>query len=480
MMITMSSQALLGYLSLISAKDFKSMRGITMATVSKNEFYTGTVIDYTHEGMGVVKVESYPIFIKDVLKGEEIELKVIKANKNFGFGKCTNVLKKSRERITPPCEYYYQCGGCQIQTLSYEEQQRFKHQTVNQNMNKQAKLNIEIENTLGMERPSYYRNKSQIPVKKINGTIQMGFYKPRSHDLVDIKSCYIQKDLHNDIMNKVRDHLEDISIYDEATHVGLLRHLIIRSNHDNSEVQVGFITNGKNNPFGHIIKMLNKEFPEVTSVVQNINTEQTNVIYGNKTNILYGNSYITDELLGKKFKIRARSFYQVNHSQTERLYSKAIELADLKGTETIMDTYCGIGTIGQCAADYVKKIIGIEVIDSAVEDAKDNARLNGIGHAEYYLGKSEDVMKKLVKKGVRPDVVFVDPPRKGCHSEFLESLTEVSPEKIIYISCNPSTLQRDLKYLNREGYEVSPVTPVDLFPQTNHIEGVVLLTKTVD
>lgn len=449
-----------------------------MNTVKKNEVYTGTVTDYTHEGMGVVKVDGYPVFIKDVLKNEKIEFKVIKANKNFGFGRHLKLVQPSAERVTPPCEYYYQCGGCQIQPMSPDEQAVFKKQTVNQNMNRQAGLNVDINDTVRMTAPDHYRNKSQIPVRRLNGKVQMGFYKPRSHDIVDIKTCYIQKDIHNDIMNKVRPYLDNISIYDERKHKGLLRHLVIRSNHNNSEIQVGFITNGGKNEFQPVIEMLNELFPEVTSIIQNINTKKTNVIYGNETKVLYGKSYITDELLGKKFKIKARSFYQVNHSQTEKLYKKAIEIADLKGTETIMDTYCGIGTIGQCAADNVKKIIGIEVVDSAVEDARENAVLNQIEHAEYYLGKSEEVMKRLVEKGVKPDVVFVDPPRKGCHQEFLESLVEVSPDKIVYISCNPSTLQRDLKYLNGEDYKVSPVTPVDLFPHTNHIEAVVLLEKS--
>lgn len=448
-----------------------------MKTVVKNEVYTGTVTDYTHEGMGVIKVDGYPVFIKDVLKDEMIQFKVIKANKNFGFGRNLNILELSNNRVEPPCEYYYQCGGCQIQPLSYSEQLNFKKQTVDRNMNRQAKLDIETFDTVGMEAPHHYRNKSQIPVKRVNGKVQMGFYKPRSHDIVDIKTCYIQKDLHNQVMNKIRPYLDSVSIYDEATHKGLLRHLVIRSNHDNTEVQVGFITNGRKNQFQDIIQMLNKEFPEVVSIIQNVNTKKTNVIYGDETIILKGHAYITDELLGKKFKIRAKSFYQVNHSQTEKLYQKAIEAAGLTGTETIMDTYCGIGTIGQCAADYAEKIIGIEVVESAVVDARENAELNGIHHAEYYLGKSEEVMKELVKKGIKPDVVFVDPPRKGCHEAFLDSLVEVQPEKIVYISCNPSTLQRDLKYLNKEGYQVSPVTPVDLFPHTNHTEAVVLLEK---
>ncbi|AKG74524.1 23S rRNA (uracil(1939)-C(5))-methyltransferase RlmD [Salinicoccus halodurans] len=448
-----------------------------MTTVSKNEYYTKTVTDYTHEGMGVIKVEHYPIFVPDVLVGEEIEVKVLKANKKFGFGKLINVIEPAKNRIEPPCPYYFQCGGCQIQTLDYTEQRVFKKGTMDKSINRMAQLNQTVNDTIGMETPMYYRNKSQIPVKFNDGKVEMGFYKPRSHDIVDIHHCLIQKEIHNDLMVFIKELLNDekVSIYDEAKHQGLLRHVIIRSNNDDSEVQIAFVTNGRKNVFGGINQAITEHFPMVTSIVQNVNTEKTNVIFGNKTNILYGQDYITDTLLGKKFRIRARSFYQVNHEQTEKLYKEALEAADLKGDETIIDTYCGIGTIGLCASDKAERIIGIEVVDSAVEDAKENAELNGVENADYHLGKSEEVMKKLVSQGVKPDVVFVDPPRKGCHPEFLEALAEVKPQKIIYVSCNPSTLQRDLKYLNAQGYDVSPVTPVDMFPQTNHVEGVVAL-----
>lgn len=450
-----------------------------MTAVSKNEHYIKTVTDYTHEGMGVVKVDHYPIFVPDVLMGEEIEVKVIKANKKFGFGKLIDIITPAKNRIEPPCPYYFQCGGCQIQTLDYAEQMAFKHGTMDKSINRMAKLDKQVDETIGMETPMYYRNKSQIPVRFNNGKIEMGFYKPRSHDIVDIHHCLIQKQIHNDLMVFIKELLnkEKVSVYDEAMHQGLLRHVIIRSNNDDSEVQIAFVTNGKKNIFPDINKAIIETFPMVKSIVQNINPEKTNVIFGNKTNILYGQDYITDTLLGKKFRIKARSFYQVNHEQTEKLYKKALEAADLKGHETIIDTYCGIGTIGLCASDQAEEIIGIEVVDSAVEDAKENAKLNGVENAEYHLGKSEEVMKKLVGRGVRPDVVFVDPPRKGCHPEFLEALAEVKPEKIIYVSCNPSTLQRDLKYLNEQGYDVSPVTPVDMFPQTNHVEGVVALDR---
>ncbi|WP_020008045.1 23S rRNA (uracil(1939)-C(5))-methyltransferase RlmD [Salinicoccus albus] len=450
-----------------------------MTTVSKNEYYTAVVSDYTHEGMGVVKVDNYPVFIPDVLKGEEIELKVVKANKKFGFGRLINVNTASKNRVTPPCEYYYQCGGCQIQTMNYEEQKQFKKTVADKSINHMAKLDKEINDTVSMDVPMYYRNKSQIPVKLKDGKIEMGFYRPRSHDIVDIDHCLIQKGIHNQLMVFIKEELnrEKVSVYDEAVHQGLLRHVIIRSNSDDSEVQIAFVTNGKKNIFQNINDRIIENFPSVTSIVQNINTEQTNVIFGDKTNILKGKEYITDTILGKTFKVRVRSFYQVNHEQTEKLYKKAIETAELKGDETIIDTYCGIGTIGLGAADKAGKIIGIESIESAVEDAKENAQLNGVHNAEYHLGKSEDVMTRLTAEGVEPDVVFVDPPRKGCHPEFLEALAEVQPEKIVYISCNPSTLQRDLKYLNQHGYEVSPVTPVDMFPQTKHVEACVLLQR---
>ncbi|GAB3059673.1 23S rRNA (uracil(1939)-C(5))-methyltransferase RlmD [Salinicoccus sesuvii] len=453
-----------------------------MAQIAKNDFYTGKVEDYTHEGMGVVKIDNYPIFIGNVLKGEEIEFKVIKTNQKFGFGKSLKVLEPSEHRIEPPCPYYYACGGCQIQPLSYHEQQAFKKKAVDNSMNRMGRLDSETQEVMAMDNPFNYRNKSQIPVQFKNGQVEMGFYQPRSHDIVDIEFCLIQKEIHNQLMAFIKEQFNkaQISVYDEAMHHGLVRHVIIRSNNDDSEVQVAFVTNGKKNIFKNIIEEIIQAFPMVTSVVQNINDKKTNVIFGDETITLYGNDYITDTLLGKQFHIKAKSFYQVNHAQTEKLYQKAIDLADLKGDETIIDTYCGIGTIGLCASDKAKKIIGIEVVRSAVEDAKQNAKLNGVNNAEYHLGKSEQVMKKLVKQGVTPDVVFVDPPRKGCHPEFLESLVEVAPEKIVYVSCNPSTLQRDLKYLKAQGYDISPVTPVDMFPQTNHIESLVMLQRAID
>lgn len=450
-----------------------------MNAVTKNNNYEAVVEDYTHEGMGIVKVDGYPVFLPDVLKGETVEFKAVKVNSKYAFGKVLNVLKQSPNRQTPPCEYYFQCGGCQIQVMNDAEQAVFKRQVVAQNINQQARLNLKINDTVTGD-SLYYRNKSQIPVQKIDGRLVMGFYKPRSHDIVDIEHCYIQKYVHNDIMLFIKDKLieEDTSIYDETSHQGLLRHLVIRSNSDDSEVQVVFITNGKRNEFLSIVKALKEAYPNVKSIVQNINDEKTNVIFGRRSIVLLGHDYITDTLLGKSFKIRDRSFYQVNHAQTEKLYQIGLDMADLNGDETIIDTYSGIGTIGLAASDRVSKIIGIEIVDSAVEDAIENAKLNGIDNADYYLGKAEEVMPQLVKEGVSADVVFVDPPRKGCHTQFLDSLIEVSPKKIVYISCNPSTLQRDMKYLERHGFKASEVTPVDLFPQTKHIEAVTVLENT--
>ena len=447
-----------------------------MKAITKNNNYQAVVEDYTHEGMGIVKVGGYPVFLPDVLKGETVEFKAVKVNSRYAFGKVLKVLEESPNRRTPPCEYYFRCGGCQIQVMNDAEQAAFKHQVVAQNINQQAGLNLHINDTVTGD-PLYYRNKSQIPVQKIDGHLVMGFYKPRSHDIVDIEHCYIQKHVHNDIMLFIKDKLieEDTSIYDEQSHEGLLRHIVIRSNSDDSEVQVVFITNGKRNEFLSIVKDLKKAFPNVKSIVQNINDEKTNVIFGRRSIVLSGHDYITDTLLGKSFKIRDRSFYQVNHAQTEKLYRIGLDMANLNGDETIIDTYSGIGSIGLAASDRAGKIIGIEVVESAVEDAKENAKLNGISNADYYLGKAEEVMPRLVKEGVSADVVFVDPPRKGCHTAFLDALIEVAPKKIVYISCNPGTLQRDMKYLDRHGFKAAEVTPVDLFPQTKHIEAVTVL-----
>lgn len=450
-----------------------------MKAITKNNNYKAVVEDYTHEGMGIVKIDGYPVFLPDVLKGETVEFKAVKVNSKYAFGRVLKVLEESPNRQTPPCEYYFQCGGCQIQVMNDAEQASFKRQVVGQNINQQARLNLHINDTVTGD-SLYYRNKSQIPVQKIDGEVVMGFYKPRSHDIVDIEHCYIQKHVHNDIMMFIKDKLieENTSIYDEKSHEGLLRHLVIRSNNDDSELQVVFITNGKRNEFLSIVKALKEKFPNVKSIVQNINDEKTNVIFGRRSIVLSGHDYITDTVLGKSFKIRDRSFYQVNHEQTEKLYQIGLDMAGLNGDETIIDTYSGIGSIGLTASGRVSKIIGIEVVESAVEDAKENAKLNGIDNADYYLGKAEEVMPKLVKEGVSADVVFVDPPRKGCHTEFLDALIEVAPKKIVYISCNPGTLQRDMKYLDRHGFKATEVTPVDLFPQTKHIEAVTVLKRT--
>lgn len=450
-----------------------------MKAITKNNNYKAVVEDYTHEGMGIVKIDGYPVFLPDVLKGETVEFKAVKVNSKYAFGRVLKVLEESPNRQTPPCEYYFQCGGCQIQVMNDAEQASFKRQVVGQNINQQARLNLHINDTVTGD-SLYYRNKSQIPVQKIDGEVVMGFYKPRSHDIVDIEHCYIQKHVHNDIMMFIKDKLieENTSIYDEKSHEGLLRHLVIRSNNDDSELQVVFITNGKRNEFLSIVKALKEKFPNVKSIVQNINDEKTNVIFGRRSIVLSGHDYITDTVLGKSFKIRDRSFYQVNHEQTEKLYQIGLDMAGLNGDETIIDTYSGIGSIGLTASGRVSKIIGIEVVESAVEDAKENAKLNGIDNADYYLGKAEEVMPKLVKEGVSADVVFVDPPRKGCHTEFLDALIEVAPKKIVYISCNPGTLQRDMKYLDRHGFKATEVTPVDLFPQTKHIEAVTVLENT--
>lgn len=338
---------------------------------------------------------------------------------------------------------------------------------------------IHVNPTVGDNNGDYYRNKSVIPVQMNKGKVELGFYRGRSHDLIDIEHCLIQKEVHNSLMNRLRTLIEaeKISIYDEQKHRGLLRHVVIRSSHDDSEIQIVFITNGVDNPFEKIITKLTSESPAVKSIVQNINYKNTNVIFGKENHVLFGTPYITDTLLGRQYKIRANSFYQVNHRQTEKLYQLAIDAANLTGDEIIVDTYCGIGTIGLSVADKVKQLIGIEINESAVQDARENAALNHIDNATFYRGASEVVMKELVAEGVRPDVVFVDPPRKGCHTEFLDSLIEVAPEKIVYVSCNPATLARDMTYLMDNGYTANEVTPLDMFPQTKHVETVCLLTR---
>ena len=445
--------------------------------MKKNDILTGTVIDYTHEGNGVVKIDGYPIFIPQTVKGEMVTFKLIKQNKGFGIGKLMSIETESPDRVEPPCIYYQQCGGCNIQHLSYSAQLIMKKNQVKNLVQKMTKLDIPVRDIIGMDNPWRYRNKSQLPVQYQNGIVT-GFYRPRSHDIVPIEECLIQKVSHDELMNTIRQLLTkyNVSIYDERKHKGNLRHIVLRSGTKVNETMVVFVTKSKHlSELEQIADELMTRFPHITSIRQNINSEKTNVILGRQSKTIRGNDYIRDQLDALTFEISDMSFYQVNHEQTEKLYQKALQYADLEVRQNVIDAYCGIGTIGLFMATHAERVYGVEIVEKAIEDAKRNATLNHLSNTHFEAGKAENIILKWREEGIRPDVVMVDPPRKGCNPVFVETLLELEPKRIVYVSCNPSTLMRDIQLLE-EKYHIDEITPVDMFPQTTHVEAVCKMT----
>ncbi len=453
-------------------------------TVKKNERYTVDIIDLSYEGLGVAKIDGYPLFIENALPGEQVEILVVKAGNKFGYGKVMNWLKESSDRQPLEDNRLLRTGIAPLAHLNYEQQLRFKQKQVENVMTKIAKMpTVEILPTIGMENPVAYRNKAQIPVRRIEGRLATGFYKKNSHELVEIDDFYIQDPAIDQAILTVREILQRFQVrgYNETKNEGQIRHIIIRRGHYSHEMMVVLVTR-KEKFFKakEIAEVIHEELPEVVSVIQNINEEKTNVILGDKEKVLYGRSYIEDQLLGKTYRISSKSFYQVNTEQTEKLYQKAIEFADLNEQDVVVDAYSGIGTIGLSLVDRVKKVYGMEMIPEAIEDAQFNALTNKVENAHYEVGKAETVMKKWQDKGITPSVVVVDPPRKGLDSRFIESAVTMAPEKIVYISCNPATFARDAKLFAESGYQVEKIQPVDLFPQTHHVELVALLTRNKD
>ena len=452
-----------------------------MPIVEKNQTYTGRVVDLTHEGHGVVKVDRYPIFVPQALTDETIRYKVIKVNKNFGFGKLIDVVEESKNRVTPPCDYYQKCGGCQLQHLSYEAQLDMKREQVVNLFHRKGKMpDVPIHPTVGMSDPWHYRNKTQIPVGTAqDGTTQMGFYRQRSHDIIDMDTCLIQDDIQNQIMREIKRLVQQygITTYNEQKHQGLLRHVVIRIGHFTNEVMVILVVNGKKLPQSQaIVAALTQKFPMITSVKMNRHQVKSNVIMGPTSYTLYGKDYIEDTLNDINFEISDLSFYQINVVQTQKLYQIAVDYAQLTGNEVVLDAYCGIGTIALSMADKAKHVYGVEVVPEAIEDAKHNAKNNGYNNTTFVAGPAESVILDWQRAGIQPDVVTVDPPRKGCDPTFIETLKVLSPERIVYVSCNPSTQLRDVDLL-KDQYDVVEITPVDMFPHTTHVETVALLER---
>ncbi|EMF0165372.1 23S rRNA (uracil(1939)-C(5))-methyltransferase RlmD [Enterococcus hirae] len=450
-------------------------------SVKKNERYTLDIIDLSYEGMGVAKIDGYPLFIENALPGERVEVLVVKVGNKFGYGKVEKWLTESPDRQPLKDNRLLRTGIAPLAHLNYEQQLLFKQKQVENVMSKIAKMpEVDILPTIPMENPVGYRNKAQIPVRRMDGRLATGFYKKNSHELVEIEDYYIQDPAIDEAIKRVRDILQRFQVrgYNEAKNEGQIRHIIIRRGHYSHEMMIVLVTRKEKFFKGkEIASIIHEELPEVVSVIQNINEEKTNVILGDKEKVLYGRSYIEDQLLGKTYRISSKSFYQVNTEQTEKLYQTAIEFAALQKEDTVIDAYSGIGTIGLSLADKVKEVYGMELVPEAIEDAQFNALTNKIENAHYEVGKAETVMKKWQDKGVKPSVIVVDPPRKGLDARFIASAIDMAPAKLVYISCNPATFARDAKLFAESGYEVKKVQPVDLFPQTHHIECVGLLTR---
>lgn len=448
------------------------------APVQKNDYIELKIDGLTHEGQGVGKHEGFTLFVKGALPGERIKAKVINVKKAFGFARLIEMIEESPYRVSPLCPIYEKCGGCQLQHLDYEEQLNQKKLQVEGQLERIGGLSLEdviVHPTIGMDEPWRYRNKAQVPIGEQEGALVGGFYRQGSHDIIDMDECLIQHEENDHVIQKVKRIATDLGIraYDEERHQGLLRHVVTKYGFHTNELMVVLITNGNELPHKEkLIDQLIKEIPNVKSIVQNINSKRTNVIFGDVTNVLWGEEYIYDQIGDVRFAISARSFYQVNPVQTKILYDKALEYADLQGHETVIDAYCGIGTISLFLAQKAKKVLGVEIVGEAIADAKRNAKLNHMDNVDFAVGEAEKVIPWWKAQGISADVIVVDPPRKGCDETLLQTIIEMKPQRVVYVSCNPSTLARDLKVLEAGGFKTKEVQPVDMFPHTSHVECV--------
>ncbi len=481
--------------------------------LKKDDQVTIEIEDIGTDGAGIGKADGYTLFVKDAVIGDIIKAKVIKAKKTYGYARLMEIITPSKDRVEPVCPVARQCGGCQIQQMSYSAQLKYKQKLVRDNLARIGGItDCEVLPVIGMENPFNYRNKAQYPVgRNKDGKVVIGFYAGRTHSIVDYTQCAIGAPENAQILEKIRTFINEnnISVYDEQSHKGLIRHVLIRTGKHTGQIMVCLIINGKT--LSHADKLADclKDISGMSSIMININKERTNVILGCECSVIWGNSYIEDSICGIMFRISPLSFFQVNPVQTEKLYRKALEYAELTGNETVWDLYCGIGTISLLMATKARKVYGVEIVPQAIEDAKNNALRNSLNNAEFFVGKAEEVVPRIydedMKKAenepvdskessglsdsasfesvmrINPDVVVVDPPRKGCDETLLDTIVKMNPKRIVYVSCDSATLARDLKYLVANGYEIARVQPVDQFAHTVHVENVVkLVRKTSD
>lgn len=452
--------------------------------VEKNKEYIVDIIDNGFEGEGIAKIDGFTIFIPNAIKGEKVKILIVKVLKSHSFGKILDIIDKSDKRVECDCETYKRCGGCNMRHIEYEETLIMKRNSVQALVNKTLKNKIQVKNTIGMENPLHYRNKAQYPIgmNKENKPV-IGVFARRSHDIIPINNCLIQKPISEQIAKFILEYItkNNISVYDEKSGKGIFRHLVIKVGVKTNEIMCILVINAhsfKNE--NKLVEELVKKFPNIKTIVKNINTKNTNVIMGKENIVLYGDGYIKDILGDYTFKISPQSFYQVNPLQAEKLYNLGVEAAKITKNDIVFDLYCGIGTISLFMAKYAKKVYGVEIVEQAIKDAKENAKNNNIENTEFIAGDTEIVLDDLINnKKIIPDVVMVDPPRKGLDNRTIENINKIKPNRVIYISCNPATLIRDLAKFE-ENYEIKSIQPVDMFPFTSNVECVAVLQLKQD
>ena len=453
--------------------------------LSKNKEYVVDIVDIGQGGVGIGKYEGFTVFVEGGLIQDKVKVRINKSKKNYAVGDIVKIIEKSPFRVERICsDDLKECGGCQIQELDYNKQLELKTNEVKQVISRIGKLeNVEIHETIWMKNPCRYRNKAQFPIQNINGETAIGFYKKKSHNVIPTDMCVIQHDINDKIIKIIKTYIQayNVSLYNETTHTGVLRHLVTKVGFTTNEVMVVLVANGTNLPhLNELASVLKENIPGFKTLVLNINKAKTNVILGKENKVIYGNGKINDYIGDLVFEISPLSFFQVNPIQTEVLYNKALEYAELKENDTVFDIYCGIGTISLFLAQKATKVYGIEIIEDAIKDAKINAKLNKLDNVEFYVGKAEEVVPKMYSEGKTADVVVVDPPRKGCDEKVLDTIVSMKPDRVVYVSCNPSTLARDLAYLNERGYKCVEIQPVDMFPHTMHVESCAKIVKKSD
>ena len=448
-------------------------------SISKNEEYEVEIIDNGYNGEGIAKIDGFTVFVPNAIKGEVVKILIVKVLSSHAFGKILEIEKKSKFRQEIDCATYKRCGGCDLRHIKYEQTLKMKQNAVQALVNKNLKNKIEVKETLGMENPFFYRNKAQYPVgvNKDRKPI-IGVFANRTHEVIPIKNCLIQNPKSEAIAKFILEFIKEknISIYNEKTGRGFFRHIVIKVGIKTNEIMCIFVINGKKFPYeDELVEKLKQNYPEIKTIVKNINMKNTNVILGQENINLYGNGYIEDVLGEYKFKISPLSFYQVNPKQAEKLYNLGIEMAKVSKEDTVFDLYCGIGTISLFIAKYAKKVYGVEIVEQAIKDAKQNAKINNIENVQFIAGDTKIVLEDLIyKKGIIADIVIFDPPRKGLDNNSINNILKIKPKKIVYISCNPATLIRDLALFEKL-YEVKTIIPVDMFPFTKHVECVAVM-----